>query len=232
MQEFTADLALYGHAAGTRDKILVVGCGNGRILKHLLDMGHPVTAVDIADDLMDTARTKLQSYVTKGVLKLVLHDFDQGPLGGSFTLGLVPGFYLNLVLDNPERFLKNLADSLFAHHTLMLDLFYPKVLHSPSLNGQWSRETMLRDGKTVTYLDKRSWNAKKHLEERVQVFEEGGHKQEIVTQRRYWSTAAIHEALTKVGFTDIAFCRGFDGHWQENLLESSLAGNFVVRAKR
>ena len=185
-KDFSADLVFYGHMATSRDRILEIGCGSGRILKYLLDMGHPVTGVDISDEMLAQARTKLAAYLGKGTLKLINHDFDQGTLPGTFTLGLVTYFTFNYILDKPERFLKNLADSLFAHHTLLIDLFYPTVLHSPDLDGQWMKDTMQHQGRLVAYTEKRSWIAKKHIEERVQVFEDQGHKQEILTQRRYW----------------------------------------------
>ena len=232
VKEFSADLTLYGRSATTKDRILEVGCGSGRILKYLLAGGHIVTGVDISDEMLAVARTKLAPFLQKGTLKLVNHDFDHGPLSGSYTLGLVTYFTFNYVLEHPERFLKNLADSLFVHHTLLIDLFYPKTLHSPDLSGQWTRDTMQHNGKQVPYTEKRSWNAKKEIEERVQVFEEDGRKQEIVAQRRYYSPKRISELLAKAGYADIAFCKGYDGLWSDTLSEGSLSGSFMVRAKR
>lgn len=229
---FSADLALYGHAATRNDRILEVGCGTGRILKHLLDMGHPVTGVDISEEMLATARTKLETYLSRGVLKLVNHDFDLGPLAGSHTLGLVTYFTFNYVLERPERFLDNLSASLFVHHTLMIDLFYPKTLHSPDLDGQWTKDSMQHNGKTVPYMEKRSFNPKKGIEERIQVFEEDGRKQEIKALRRYYSPKQIKALLSAAGYGDIAVCKGYDGLWVDDIPESGIGSNFVVRAKR
>jgi SAM-dependent methyltransferase len=231
-KEFSADLALYGHTAGRNDRILEVGCGSGRILKYLLDMGHPVTGVDISDEMLKAARTKLAPYLEKGVLKLLNHDFSDGRLSGSYTLGLVTYYTFNYLLEKPEQFLRHLSESLFVHHTLLIDLFYPKTLHSPALDGQWSKDSLQHNGKTVPYSEKRSWNAKKHIEERLQVFEEDGRKQEIRTLRRYYSPKEIKDLLAKAGYTDVAVCKGYDGLWVDQLPESSLAGNFMVRARK
>jgi SAM-dependent methyltransferase len=229
---FAADLAFYGRAATARDRVLEVGCGSGRILQYLLDSGHVVTGVDISDEMLAVARSRLGAYLDKGTLKLVNHDFGHGPLQGSFTLGLVSYFTFNYVLEHPERFLENLAASLFAHHTLLIDLFYPKCLQNPDMAGQWVRDSMRHNGKTVPYSEKRSWNPHKEIEERIQIFEEDGHKNEITSLRRYYSPARIGGFLAKAGYADVAFCRGYDSLWVDSLPEGSLAGNFVVRAKR
>jgi len=231
-KDFSADLALYGHAATSKDHILEVGCGSGRILKYLLDSGHVVTGVDISDEMLAVARQKLAAYLQKGTLKLLNHDFDQGTLGGNYTLGLVTYFTFNYILDHPERFLRNLAGSLFAHHSLLIDLFYPKTLQSPDIDGQWMKDSLQHNGETIPYSEKRSWNAKKDIEERVQVFEEAGQKHEIVAKRRYYAPKNIAEMLAKAGYRDIAFCKGYDGHWQDSLSENNLGGNFVARATR
>lgn len=230
---FTADLSLYQHACAAHERILEVGCGSGRVLQHLLGMGHPVTGVDISEEMLQRARIRLEPYLTKGLLKLLNHDFQTGPLQGSFTLGLVTYFTFNYVLDRPEQFLKHLYQTIFVHGTIMFDLMYPKTRRSPDIDGQWIKDSLLHEGKSIMVMEKRTWLAKKGIEERVQVFDDGqANPHEVVTHRRYYSPGQMAELLLSAGFKDIEFCRGYDGLWVDQLDDSNLAANFVVQAHR
>ena len=230
IKDFSADLALYLKACSSHDRIVEIGCGSGRILKCLLDAGHPVTGVDISVEMLARAQTKLEGYIHKGLLTLINHDFTNAPLKGAFSLELVSYFTFNYVLDHPDRFLKNLFDSIFPHGTILIDLFYPKTRRSPDLDGQWIKDSLFHEGKTIMVMEKRTWLAKKELEERVQIFDDGGNHEEVVTHRRYYSPSRIQGLLEQAGFSAIEFCQDYDDVWRDELADLNQLSNFMVRA--
>lgn len=230
IKNFSADLGLYQKICSSHDRIMEIGCGSGRVLKHLLDTGHPVTGVDISDEMLERSRVKLEHYIHNGLLKLVNHDFAIEPLIGSYTMILVTYFTFNYVLNHPEHFLKNIHESIFPHGSIILDLFYPKTRRSPDIDGQWIRDSLEHEGKTLMVMEKRTWLAKKELEERVQIFDDGDKHEEIITHRRYYSPAHIHKLLEQAGFSNIEFCQNYEEFWQDELPESIQVSNFLVRA--
>ena len=232
IKDFSADLSLYQQACTPQDRVVEVGCGSGRVLKFLLEMGHPLTGVDISEEMLQRSRQRLDDYLRQGKLKLVNHDFAAGPIEGSFTLALVTYYTFNYVLDYPDKFLSNLYAALVPQGRIILDLFFPKTRRNPDIDGIWVKESIIHDGKPLMVMEKRTWLAKKQLEERVQVFDDGGSQHEVVTHRRYFTPQSIKELLATAGFANPEFGCGYAGVWRDEIPDADLHTNFVVRASR
>ena len=89
VQDFADDLELYTSLCTPGDRILEIGCGTGRVLKHFLERGYAITGVDISDDMLAVARKKLHGFVETGQLQLLNYDFNHAPLSSQYETILV-----------------------------------------------------------------------------------------------------------------------------------------------
>ena len=56
-------------------KVLEFGCGTGRFLSYLLDIGYELTGVDISEGMLEKAHTRVQTK-SKTAVKLLHNDSD------------------------------------------------------------------------------------------------------------------------------------------------------------
>jgi SAM-dependent methyltransferase len=206
---YSADLPLYRSLCAPGSRMLEIGCGTGRVLKALLEAGAQVAGVDISDDMLDLARTKLAGSLDSGQLRLLHHDFRFLPLDETFDHIFVTFYTFNYLLTTGEQssFLSNVYKSLAPHGTLLLDLFYPQPLARPESNNWWT-ESLLDDGGVIVLLrQKRSM--KGAIEERVQIYHKGADRDEIVTLRRYVSKQEVVSLLREVGFGSVRIADGY-----------------------
>ncbi len=83
------------HAAAAQiQTVLDVGCGGGVYTEALLEKGKQVMAIDIAEGMLDLARTKTQRFSGTGQVQFVLadyltHDFK----GHQFDAAILTGFF-------------------------------------------------------------------------------------------------------------------------------------------
>ncbi len=195
---FSEDLQVYGSFCSKNDSILEVGCGTGRVLEYLLKRGHTATGVDISEEMLDISRGKLSLFIENGALKLVKHNLIDRPLSQQFTKVLVTFYALNYVIDRPEAFLKNTYLSMKDGGRIVADLFYPRTLAHPDLEGIWTSHTLLHQNRQIGYRDKRTLHA--NIEERIQIFVENGKEIRIKTLRRYYSKSTIKKMFENCGF--------------------------------
>ena len=118
--DYSDDIPFYLAAvAGIQPPLLEVGCGSGRILLALLCSGHTVTGVDISEEMLALARSKLQPEPLGFKGDLVLHDFAKGPLPGLYGAALITFYTFNYV--HPDQrlpFLKHLGRNLVEGRSL------------------------------------------------------------------------------------------------------------------
>lgn len=207
---FQADLPLYLELCRHCDPIAEIGCGTGRVLQPLLDGGHTVLGVDISEEMLEIARTKLQHYLQTGKLTLVNHNLCGAALPKKYPMVLATYYTFNYLIAEPASlsFLQSVHESLLPQGTVVLDLFYPQTLANPAIENRWQSKTLKKNGRSVLFRQKRQ--LVQGLETRIQIFREGTAEQQIVTNRRYYSKLTIGRLLSQARFTNIRVSDGYD----------------------
>jgi len=208
--DFIADYQVYLHELIPGMKVLEIGCGTGRVLRPLLEAGASVVGVDISDEMLVRAGDKLRSFIEKGTLQLLNHNFINAPLKELFDRVYVTFYTFNYLLnpDDASLFLKNVRASMNKGAVLVMDLFYPSILHNPDLAGQWQDRVLKMGERQISLSDRRFMQGK--VEKREQVFIEDGRKQQITTSRRFYNKKETECLLLEAGFANIKFADGYD----------------------
>ena len=208
--DFAADLPLYSSICVSAKNVLEVGCGTGRVLKHLLSAGHSVVGIDISAKMLDVAGKKLVGYLQNGTLQLQKHDFRDTPVAEQYDRILVTFYTFNYLLTKTDQtsFLCNLRKSLAPNGILLLDLFYPQPLAQPETANRWQESALKPDEYRVLLRQKRRMVGQ--IEERNQIYTEGSHQEEIVTERCYINKQEATALLKNAGFTNIRIANGYD----------------------
>jgi SAM-dependent methyltransferase len=226
---FTEDLPFYAALCQPNGRIVEIGCGTGRVLQRLINDGFTVTGVDISPEMLAVAQQKLSAAVERGALRLLRHDMLDAPLAEHYDIALVTFYTFNYILDQPERFLRNIFQSMTAGARLVMDLFYPRTLFQPELDGVWTTQTLPYQGKEVILRDQRT--VVNNRETRIQIYTFDGQETRIETVRRYFPPEEIRQLLVKVGFQEIQLGIGYDARGLvTDLAEGQLRQNFVVTA--
>jgi SAM-dependent methyltransferase len=206
---FKADLPLYRSLCAPEHHVLEIGCGTGRVLRALLEEGCRVTGVDVSDDMLRVAEAKLCEHLEQGKLVLKNHDFRCAPLQEQYDRILVTFFTFNYLLTASEQrqFLLNVRQSLAANGVVILDLFYPQPLAFPATSDQWQETVLQADGHQVALRQKRRMIG--NIEERIQIYADETHQDEIVTRRRYVSKKQADALLAQTGFQSCQVTNGY-----------------------
>jgi SAM-dependent methyltransferase len=230
--DFSADLPLYKSLCNPDHKALEVGCGTGRVLRALLEIGGHVTGVDISDAMLRIAAAKLREPVAQGRLVLKHHDFRLAPLDDRYDRILVTFFTFNYLVTAAEQqqFLRNLHQSLTNCGTLILDLFYPQPLANPATSDQWQETVMQDEGRPIALRQKRRMMGR--LEERIQIFTDENRRDEIVTQRRHVSKAEAHTLLAQAGFQDLQVTDDYAAAFRPMKPAETTESSFVCTARK
>jgi ubiquinone/menaquinone biosynthesis C-methylase UbiE len=209
INDFKDDLALYCSFCSENDRILEVGCGTGRVIKHLLEKGLTnVTGVDISEEMLIVARKNLLKHLSTNTLTLERHDFCLDSLKKSFNKVFITYYTFNYVLDKPDKFLRNLYLSMANNSLIIIDLFYPLLFLDPESDNRWiERELRFGANKTITLRSKNSFDG--IFEERTLVFVEDRVTTTVETSRRFYSREEIEKLLHDAGFRNIKVIYGY-----------------------
>lgn len=209
VNDFSDDLYLYRSFCGRNDKILEVGCGTGRVIKYLLDNGLTnVTGIDVSDAMLRIAQEKLNKYLNNNNLTLKKHDLSATPLLESFEKVFVTYYTFNYILNNPDKFLKNIYLSMKTNSFIIIDLFYPLLYLDPTYDNIWiERKIKLKNNQSITLRSKKSFDGT--FEHRVLVFVENGKATSIESSRKFYSKEEMEELLINAGFTNIKTIYGY-----------------------
>lgn len=209
VNDFKDDLALYHSFCNRGDKILEVGCGTGRVLKHLLNNDiNDITGVDISDEMLKLAQKILGKYLSSNALHLKKHDFSMEPLRESFDKVFLTYYTFNYILEKPRKFLKNIYLSMKNNSLVIFDLFYPLLFLEPESDNIWlEREIKTTNGKTIKIRSKKTFDGS--FEHRILVFVEGNLTTTIESTRRFYSKKEIEKLLEETGFTNIKAIYGY-----------------------
>jgi SAM-dependent methyltransferase len=233
VEDFNADLPLYMSLCIPEHKILEIGCGSGRVLRALLKEGRRVTGIDISDDMLRVAETKLREYFVRGKLVLKNHDFRHAPLQEEYDRILVTFFTFNYLLTASEQqqFLLHVHQSLAANGVLIMDLFYPQPLAFPATSNQWQETILPAEGRQIVLRQKRRMVG--NIEERIQIYVDGTQRDEIVTRRCYVSKTQIEALLTQAGFQCFQVTNGYAASAFHPLGRAETTeSNFVCTARK
>lgn len=209
VNDFREDIELYSKFCKENDKILEVGCGTGRVLKHLLENGlNNITGIDISEEMLKKARTKLDKYINNKSLRLGKHDFSMDPIRMNFEKVFITYYTFNYVSDRPSKFLKNIYLSMSSNSLITIDLFYPVLFLNPEADSVWTeRELKFGENKTITLRSKKSFDG--IYERRILVFIEDGLTTTIESERRFYSKDEIEGLLHDAGFRNIKVIYGY-----------------------
>ena len=209
VRDFNADLPLYRSLCAPEHRVLEIGCGTGRVLRAVLEAGCCVTGVDISDDMLQVAEAKLQAYLVQEKLILKNHDFRCAPLQEQYDWILVTFFTFNYLLTPSEQqhFLRHVHHSLAANGVVILDLFYPQPLARPATSDQWHDTVLHAAGQQIALRQKRRMVG--DMEERIQIYTDGTHQDEIVTRRCYVSKTQAQALLRQAGFHSLQCTNGY-----------------------
>ena len=207
---FDADLRLYKSLCCSAQNILEIGCGTGRVLRPMLESGLHVTGIDISNEMLNVARSRLSKYLENGTLRLMNHDFRESPLSEKYDCALVTFYTFNYLLTESDQhsFLLNVQKVLTSTGILVMDLFYPQSLVQSDISGCWKESLFDREGASVVLKQKRQMFGP--IEKRTQIYTEGSHREEIITERRYVSKQDVEVLLKNAGFTDIRMTDEYD----------------------
>jgi SAM-dependent methyltransferase len=207
--DFDADLPLYRSLCTPDHNVLEIGCGTGRVLRPLLEDGCRVTGVDVSADMLRVAEAKLRAYLVQKNLVLKNHDFRDAPLEGQYDRILVTFFMFNylLTVSEQQQFLLNVRHSLATNGVMIIDLFYPQPLALPATSGQWQETVFQAEGQQIALRQRRRMVG--NIEERIQIFVNGTHQDEIVTRRCYLSKKQAEVLLTQAGFQNLQVTNGY-----------------------
>jgi len=217
--DFKDDLNLYQSFCDKNDKILEVGCGTGRVIKRLLENGlNDITGVDISEEMLGIAQTKLMKYLNSNNLSLKKHDFSIEPLKKNYNKVFITYYTFNYILENPAKFLRNIYLSMGNNSFVIIDLFYPMLFLDPGSDNVWiERKLRLEANQTITLRSKKSFDGV--FEHRILVFVEDGNTTTVESSRRFYSKEEIETLLHESGFRNIKVIYGYSFGDSSNLTE-------------
>ncbi|MGI6632880.1 MAG: class I SAM-dependent methyltransferase [Bacillota bacterium] len=131
--------AYLGFASECGPRILELGCGTGRILIPLANVGFQVTGVDASSHMLDACRRKLEwgNREVAGRVRLVQADILNLDLDDRFDLVLAPCNLLNHFLTTKEalRMLERARAHLAPNGAFAMDNSIPDIGHMVRTNG-------------------------------------------------------------------------------------------------
>ncbi len=228
---FNSDFLFYNNYCNSSAKILEVGCGTGRVLRNMLERGCSVTGVDISNNMLERASKKLSRFIDNGNLTLLNHNFCNSTLNQKFEVIIISFYTFNYILDNPQQFLINIAQSLSTGGIILLDLFYPKSLSNPVIYKNKLHKAFQTEGIKMDVYDTRTVND--NIETRSLDFIVNGNSAIVESKRKYYSPQNIKDLLKNAGFNDIKMACGYDyENLSEIILECDLEDNYIVKASK
>jgi SAM-dependent methyltransferase len=162
----------------TGDPILELGCGTGRVLAPLLDVGHTITGVDISPVLLEVAREKTRN--TQHATRCTLHQADLRTFDlpdKTFAFAFCTSNTLMHLTTQADQLavLRNAHRHLRPGGLLLIDLFNPDVARLHTVNGimeladQWDEPAT---GAQVIKWSVRTVDWAEQLQETLFIYEE------------------------------------------------------------
>ena len=227
--KFDSDLDFYLSYCSKTDNILEIGCGTGRILKHILENGFKITGIDISNEMLEKAREKLSSYEKSGQLSLINSNLKNRSLPERYDKILITFYTFNYIIDKPTDFLKNVSLSIKDKGSLLIDLFYPKSFTVKDVDDKWKEQILSLNNRQIKLKDNR--RVLNDIEYRTQIYCENENEITIKTERKYYSPDDIKSLLESAGFKEIMFSVTYSQKdFYPSIDQNTLKNNFIVSA--
>jgi ubiquinone/menaquinone biosynthesis C-methylase UbiE len=220
--QFADDIEWYLHLAQVAGpRILELGCGSGRLLAPLAAAGNQVVGVDSSAAMLNRARTRLQSAIERGEVRLIEGDMQDLSLlpARAFDLVLIP---LNglLHVDEPDeqrQVLEQAGRLLQPGGLLAIDVLHAvpdaltafdgRVMHE----GSWEHE-----GGVVSKFSSRTVDWTNQLIASEVWYDETGRDGTVTRHRtefpmRWLTPAELALMLEVTGFTGWNLAGSYDG---------------------
>jgi SAM-dependent methyltransferase len=116
-----------GFAKASSGPVLDAACGTGRVLSALAQAGHSVTGVDVSQEMLKLAASRVERDHLEGRVRLGRADLRDMELGESYGMALVAlsSFQHLLTGEDQREALQRLADHLTSGGLLVIDLVNP-----------------------------------------------------------------------------------------------------------
>lgn len=214
---FDGDIDMYTQFAENMDgPILELGCGSGRVLRHLQEIDLPIAGVDTSESMLQHARNRVDPRVRLYQQDMrFLDNLDDAPFAMVFCA-------VNTFLHLPDVESQMLALNSIRQQTagggiLLLDLLVPDPQYLSSLDGRMEREfeTLFDDG---SRLDK--WVVRTHdlasqtIDTTVYydlTFGDGTLKRTVASYAtRYIHHVELEHLLARTGWEIVSLFGGYD----------------------
>jgi SAM-dependent methyltransferase len=220
--EFDEDvLSLMNFVESTGDPVLELGCGTGRFLAPIADVGFRVTGLDASTPMLERARERISSLDKPGLVTLFEADLmqaDKAP-GGPFGVVLIS---LNGLLhaessEKQRSVLRSARRALDPRGQLLIDILNPTpqaLAHfdqSLVLEGTWTKPT----GETVQKFSSRRVSLSSqtiHTDLWYDLLDAQGVPRRVRTQfdMRYLHAAELELMLEMAGFASWEIYGSYD----------------------
>ena len=236
------DLAFYRRACAGSERILELGCGYGRVLEALAELGPSLTGLESDPELLALAEARCGQLPREqaGRIELVLGDMRDFDLasgtdardGRPFDRILIPhsGIYCLLSEEDCVECLRCVARHLKPGARLVLDAYIADHFHETSEPGDYVDErldpvvSVQHGGATYDVLERSCWD---RSQQRLDVTYEylpqaGGEVLQGCVAHRYLLTGQLGSLLERAGMRLVSIA----GDWNGGPLEPD--GEFFV----
>lgn len=177
-RDYTDDVEAILHLGQEMDgPVLELGCGTGRLLVPLTQLGLPITGIDISRGLLDIARDKLAHTPNGKQVTLVEADMRTLALAQrDFAFAFCTSNTLMHLADAADQLaaLQAAADHLRPGGLLMVDLFHPDIARLIDVDGvqELADRRQREDGTEVIKWSVRSLDLAEQRQDTLFIYEE------------------------------------------------------------
>lgn len=193
------DLCIYEKWLRNCHHIVDIGCGTGRVVKHLLNAGLPVRyGVDISTAMLDIARKSIKSCD----LKFIYADLTKQRVNIQVDGAVLSWFMLNYMLTDNEvqEFLQILVKYFIGSvNYIAMELFYPR-----SLQCKYKETTNIyMPNGTVQKYDVRIYDSNRKIETSYITYSDCQRSFYVTRYRHFINKQTISNILKSVGFEEV-----------------------------
>lgn len=214
---FDADIDMYAQFAENMDgPILELGCGSGRVLRHLQDVDLPIAGVDTSESMLAQARQRVDPKVRLYHQDIrFLSDLEEAPFALVFC---AVNTFLHLPDVESQMLALNSVRQQTAHGgILLLDLLVPDPQYLASLDGRMEREfeiTLDDDSRLDKWVVRTHDLANQAIDTTVYydvTFADGELKRSVASYTtRYIHHVELEHLLARTGWEIVSLFGGYD----------------------
>lgn len=154
-EKYKDDIDFYRkEARKTKDKVLEIACGTGRVYLEMLKDGVDAYGIDISGNMLKVLEKKAKNLDLKPKVKKA--DMRTFKLNHKFSLIIIPfrSFLHNLTIEDQVTTLRNIKNHLAPDGKLILNFFFPNPEIILKTYGKEIKETLKSKNKDYTLINK------------------------------------------------------------------------------